>query len=240
MEQEAARGDSQARLLRAAAMITTVQELGYQGVHIGGNRLCFADIKFIMDQVEQTSQKQPNDPDIHFPVNNGWYLYKPVQSGQKNISKTTLHPGSKPGAAGLHRLSHQLLFSQQTISGRWFKKFCLFCAKNKSRTRMLQTVEKWIKRLLFNCRMCGDCTLASSTYLCPQSGCPKRLINGPCGGSLHGFCEVFPDRHCFWVRVYGRLDQQTTISSLSSPPALPPKNWALEKTSSWINYFKKR
>jgi methylenetetrahydrofolate reductase (NADPH) len=239
MEKEAKQGDSQARLKRAASMISCIRKLGYQGVHIGGNGLSFADIRYVIDRVEKNTQKQHYNSKIHFQVNNSWSLYKPDQKGQKNISETTLLPGSRPGAVSLHLLAHQLLFSQQTFSGRLFKKFCLFCAESPARTRMLQTVEQGIKWLLFNCRMCGDCTLAGSTYLCPQSGCPKRLVNGPCGGSLHGFCEVFPEKHCFWVRVYDRLDHNVTITSLSSSPALPPKNWALEKTSSWINYFQK-
>ena len=138
----------------------------------------------------------------------------------------------------MHELSNHLLFSDRTLSGRLFGRFCLFCARGKYRTSVLCAVEKFIKRLLFTCRMCGDCTLAHSAYLCPQSGCPKRLVNGPCGGSWKGYCEVFPERCCFWVRVYNRLDPQTTIKTLTDSPPLPPKDWALEKTSSWINYFK--
>ncbi|MGX9728926.1 MAG: methylenetetrahydrofolate reductase C-terminal domain-containing protein [Candidatus Electronema sp. VV] len=57
---------------------------------------------------------------------------------------------------------------------------------------LLARMERAVKRLLFNCRMCGDCTLPRSVFLCPQSGCPNRLVNGTCGGSRFGF----------WVRVY--------------------------------------
>jgi len=88
--------------------------------------------------------------------------------------------------------------------------------------------------------MCGDCTLSDSTYLCPQSGCPKKLVNGPCGGSNNSRCEVFPDRRCFYVRVYMRCDRKTTISSLAAKPILQPKNWALEQESSWINHFRQK
>jgi methylenetetrahydrofolate reductase (NADPH) len=87
--------------------------------------------------------------------------------------------------------------------------------------------------------MCGDCALTKSAYLCPQSGCPKQLVNGPCGGSRKGNCEVYPERPCFWVRVYKRLDPQTTLAKLTDA-ALPPKDWALKNTSSWINYFSRK
>ena len=89
--------------------------------------------------------------------------------------------------------------------------------------------------------MCGDCTLAESNYLCPQSGCPKKMINGPCGGSLHGYCEVYPgERLCFWVKVYNRhpISSPQKMSLRFSP--LPPKDWALQGSSSWLNYFSGR
>jgi hypothetical protein len=41
------------------------------------------------------------------------------------------------------------------------------------------------------------------------------------------------------VRVYERLEPQTSLADLAAQPHLPPKDWALEKTSSWINYFKR-
>ncbi len=239
MEREAATGDAQARLNRAAAMIVRVKELGYQGVHIGGNGLAFEDLKHVMDRIEQMEgEPELPAPDYDFPIKNSWYFYMPDQNETDRPSLTPLAPGSRPGSKKVHALTHDLLFSKQTLTGRLFAGFCLFCARRKYRTSVLRAVEKFIKRLLFNCRMCGDCTLAHSAYLCPQSGCPKRLVNGPCGGSWKGYCEVFPERCCFWVRVYDRLDPQTTIKTLTDSPPLPPKDWALEKTSSWINYFK--
>ncbi|NOQ46578.1 MAG: hypothetical protein GQ559_07890, partial [Desulfobulbaceae bacterium] len=63
---------------------------------------------------------------------------------------------------------------------------------------------------------------------------------GPCGGSNNRACEVYPDRLCFWVRVYERLDRSTTIQSLGDTPSMPPKDWSLDRSSSWINYFSGR
>ena len=51
---------------------------------------------------------------------------------------------------------------------------------------------------------------------------------------------MHPERRCFWVRVYERLDQQTTLQHLAAPPHLPPKDWALEHSSFWISFFTKQ
>ncbi len=241
MEQEAAAGDTRARLNRAASMIVCLKKLGFNGVHLGGNCLDFEDIKHVLDKVEQLEGvTELSDPDCDFPIKECWYFFRSAQSdaNKEKLNMTPLKPGKRPGTARIHALTHYLLFSEKTVTGRLFGQFCLFCAGGKYRTRMLRSVERFIKRLLFNCRMCGDCTLARSAYLCPQSGCPKQLVNGPCGGSRKGYCEVFPERRCFWVRVYERLDPHATIETLTEPPALHPKDWALEKTSSWINHFK--
>lgn len=241
MEQEHAARDSKARLYRAAAMIVQVKNFGYQGVHIGGNGLGFADVRFVMDRAEEMD-RGVNMPtgDFNFPNTTSWYYYKVPCSSTGKPVMTHLTPGSKPGGTAGHALTHHLLFSTKTVTGRSFAKFCRFCAKGTFRSKFLYTVERIIKGLLFNCRMCGDCTLMQSTYLCPQSGCPKRLVNGPCGGSSNGRCEVFPERRCFWVRVYERLDAQSSVRSLTDCPHLPPKDWALDNTSSWINYFQKQ
>lgn len=241
MEREAAAGKSNARLNRAAAMITRLKKIGYQGVHLGGTSLNFEDIRYVMDKVEKLD-KEPGQPslDCDFPIRDSWYLYRPQLDNGIPVVEKTLTPGTIPGSVKIHALTHHLLFNDQTWTGRLFGRFCLFCDHGKYRRNILRIVEQVIKQLLFNCRMCGDCTLARSGYLCPQSGCPKRLVNGPCGGSRKGFCEVFPERRCFWILVYDRLDTGVTIKTLTESSSLPPKDWALEKTSSWIYYFSSR
>ena len=55
------------------------------------------------------------------------------------------------------------------------------------------------------CHMCGDCMLGQTGGICPISRCAKSLVNGPCGGSKNGRCEVNPDNPCAWVEIYNRL-----------------------------------
>jgi hypothetical protein len=63
-------------------------------------------------------------------------------------------------------------------------------------------VEKVVKGLLFDCRMCGECVLSSTGMSCPMN-CPKSLRNGPCGGvRADGNCEVSPKMKCVWVQAY--------------------------------------
>jgi hypothetical protein len=68
--------------------------------------------------------------------------------------------------------------------------------------RPVAGVEKAVKGLLFDCRMCGQCVLSSTGMSCPMN-CPKSLRNGPCGGVRDdGNCEVKPAMRCVWVEAY--------------------------------------
>jgi len=68
--------------------------------------------------------------------------------------------------------------------------------------RPTAAVERSIKGLLFDCRMCGQCILSSTGMSCPMN-CPKNLRNGPCGGvRANGNCEVRPEMKCVWVDAF--------------------------------------
>ena len=67
--------------------------------------------------------------------------------------------------------------------------------------RPVAAVEKSVKGLLFDCRMCGQCILSSTGMSCPMN-CPKNLRNGPCGGvRADGHCEVKPEMKCVWIEA---------------------------------------
>jgi len=55
------------------------------------------------------------------------------------------------------------------------------------------------------CQLCGECVVDYTGGLCPLTLCAKGLLNGPCGGSSGGMCEVFKDRECGWHLIYERL-----------------------------------
>jgi methylenetetrahydrofolate reductase (NADPH) len=105
-------------------------------------------------------------------------------------------------------------------------------------SRVLLFFEQLIKVPLFRCQGCGECLLSSTAFICSQN-CPKRLRNGPCGGTREdGSCEVFPDRKCTWYRIYVRSKLLHRTSLLYRTNRI--HNWALEGTSSWLNVFRKR
>ena len=65
--------------------------------------------------------------------------------------------------------------------------------------RPVAAIERSVKGLLFDCRMCGQCILSSTGMSCPMN-CPKNLRNGPCGGvRANGHCEVRPEMKCVWL-----------------------------------------
>lgn len=238
MEREKDNGDTRARLVRAAEMVAVLKGLGFSGVHLGGNGLSFADIRFVLDTADDLEGDWQNlRHEVHYPVAKTWYYFPPEEPGTCGRSRRELQPGRSCRDQVVHIFMHSLFFSPPNLTSRLFGRFCRFCAATRLRTSILRSFETWLKRLLFYCRMCGDCTLAESTYLCPQSGCPKKLLNGPCGGSRNMTCEVHPERYCFWVRVYNRLPRFTAITELVDRPFLPPKDWSLEGTSSWINFY---
>ncbi len=67
------------------------------------------------------------------------------------------------------------------------------------------------------CSLCGDCLLEITGGICPVTRCSKGLLNGPCGGSSEGKCEVDPERDCAWALIYeelkkrGKLDRMKAI-----------------------------
>ena len=79
------------------------------------------------------------------------------------------------------------------------------------------------------CSGCGDCTLAVFGGICPFTRCAKKLINGPCGGSQNGRCEVNSETDCAWHLIIERLKTLGQMDNLRI--YLPPKNWAASLSS---------
>jgi ferredoxin len=75
-----------------------------------------------------------------------------------------------------------------------------------------------------NCLGCGDCMLAQFGGVCPLARCSKQLLNGPCGGSKGGVCEVKPDLPCAWQEIINRLEKFGALDRLER--IVPPKDWS--------------
>jgi ferredoxin len=77
----------------------------------------------------------------------------------------------------------------------------------------------WAER----CAACGDCVLGLTGGICPIARCSKSLLNGPCGGSEEGHCEIDPEVDCAWQLIYDRLSSMDKLHVLLD--LQPPKNW---------------
>jgi hypothetical protein len=93
-------------------------------------------------------------------------------------------------------------------------------------------VEKRVKGLMFDCRMCGQCILSSTGMSCPMN-CPKQLRNGPCGGvRANGNCEVEPDMPCVWVKAWEGSRQMVHGDAILA--VQKPVDQSLRETSAWL------
>jgi len=73
------------------------------------------------------------------------------------------------------------------------------------------------------CHGCGDCVLGWTGGVCPIARCSKSIMNGPCGGSQDGRCEINADVPCGWQLIYDRLKAQGRLELLDE--VIPPKDW---------------
>ena len=74
--------------------------------------------------------------------------------------------------------------------------------------------------LKYDCGQCGECYLNLTGGICPITACSKSLINGPCGGTKNGKCEVDPEMECGWERIYRRLEKLGRLDAFKSPVQL--------------------
>jgi ferredoxin len=72
------------------------------------------------------------------------------------------------------------------------------------------------------CAQCGQCLLGETAGICPITACHKGLINGPCGGTNNGKCEVDKDKDCAWTLIYQRLKEQGRLDLMRKYQ--PPRN----------------
>ena len=102
---------------------------------------------------------------------------------------------------------------------RRFKNKPVFPALN---TKFMGASERqgvWSER----CQGCGDCLLGMTGGICPIARCAKQLMNGPCGGSSRGHCEIGEDTDCAWALIWERLKELGQIERYVE--ITPAKDW---------------
>ncbi len=75
------------------------------------------------------------------------------------------------------------------------------------------------------CSLCGECILDRTGGICPVTACPKGILNGPCGGTKDGHCEVSPEIPCAWVRIWERMEKLGQAEEFKTT-TLGAKNWS--------------
>jgi hypothetical protein len=64
------------------------------------------------------------------------------------------------------------------------------------------------------CTQCGTCIIGETGGICPVTNCHKGLVNGPCGGTNHGKCEIDVDKDCVWTLIYNRLKDLDRLDAM--------------------------
>jgi 5,10-methylenetetrahydrofolate reductase len=121
-----------------------------------------------------------------------------------------------------------------TPGRRWQPAYFPF-HKDSPFDQAVEAVERGVKGLLFGCRMCGNCLLQETAFICPME-CPKGLRNGPCGGSTPEHCYVDETRPCIWYKIYERAEKMGRSHKLLE--VLPPLDWEKVGTDTWMDVYR--
>jgi methylenetetrahydrofolate reductase (NADPH) len=229
-ESEAPDGGLSGRLERAARSIAVLKGIGYAGAYIGGTHDA-NHIRWMIRRAEELAPKwEELYEELQYGKKDGFYLYKrdPQPKPTRTFLPTVMDaagktlpfvPWSKSAReSAMKRViaaAFRWLDGHPTLS-HWFERF-----------------EFYSKKEVFGCQNCGNCVLGSMEYVCPQT-CPKQMRNGPCGGTLHGACEVI-DQECIWVQVMARAEASNTVDQLKL--FIPPPDRTLTGTASWLNFY---
>ncbi len=224
----------------AARQVAIMKGLGFRGAHIGGFGLSFEDKRKVIDTAESIGDSWRDCVDeLFYPQAEEYFFFE--RDPQTGLSTDTPTTNIRKKADGpriefeLMKFVHDRFFEPGSAGFRLARGVCSCIDRNETATKAFGSVEKAVKYVMNNCEACGDCSLAEMAFLCPESGCPKGLRNGPCGGSFQGICEL-EDRKCFWTRVVKRWDKEDKLDKIKKPEPVY-RNEALRDSSSWLNYY---
>lgn len=229
----------------AAKQIAIYRGLGYRGAYLGGvhtvaeiERVLEIERGFAPDDWKQFARE------IQYSRPGEFFVFdRDEATGLANPEK--LEPayeaslGTRPKTANVtftyrfSKFAHDLMFTPG--KGLWNAgaRLCRGAKDSMQGPGWMRAVEHASKRVMFDCRDCGDCSLSEMAFLCPESACAKNQRNGPCGGTRDGKCEVY-DYECIWSRAYERLKSDGREDQLlAHTPAV--QDQSLRYTSSWAN-----
>ncbi len=239
---ESAGGDKgrQARLDRAAKMYALAKGMGYKGAYISGQGLPFESVEYIVARGDELAARWMDlVPEFDYAQDKGFYLFeRDARTGlNTDVPARRTQPPARPAIYRVSQAVHSAVFEPTGPLFRPVRKLMARIDRSPFWKGALHRVERCSKNSMYACKDCGDCALFDAAYLCPVSQCPKDQRNAPCGGSYEGWCEVYPGEvECIWVRAYRRLKSEGREHEIGAA-IVPPCDWELWQTSSWINYF---
>ena len=232
----------------AAKQLAVFKGLGFAAGYLGG----IAKAEVFGEIIDLAESYRPEDwrdfiREIQYSQPDEFFLFEHDRltclSGPTRINteyRKSLHEQPKSKQVTLnYRLSrwvHKMAFTRdQGMYGFLRRLFARWDKKQGLSLRMVHGIERESKRLMYGCEDCGDCNLPDCAYLCPRHVCSKSSLNGPCGGSAGGRCEL-DDKECFWARVYERLKAYGETEEMLDRPAkiYDPR---LKNTSAWANFY---
>jgi ferredoxin len=74
------------------------------------------------------------------------------------------------------------------------------------------------------CRGCGKCILHYTGGICPIARCAKSLLNGPCGGTNKGKCEINKNLDCAWFLIVEKMKKLGRLEKLLE--IQQPNDWS--------------
>jgi methylenetetrahydrofolate reductase (NADPH) len=234
----------------SAKMAVILKGLGYKGVHLCVFPLNYSKLEIFMEnfyKFENRWQEFLEEFDEKVQYFEGNKLKeKPLAFVFKNFTQAELVKTREKKSFFFYfsEVFHYAFFSKNVPWYPLWVKLAKFIDKHPLLKKCFTAIEYFIKSILYKCQECGDCALYEFNYVCPQQGCAKHLLNGPCGGSIDGYCEVYPfEKKCFFIKSMERAPSKKQVKKLLLPNSqfyLPPRNWALDKTSSWLNFYLER
>ncbi|MFP4530202.1 MAG: methylenetetrahydrofolate reductase C-terminal domain-containing protein [Halodesulfurarchaeum sp.] len=231
-----------AMIERAAKMYAFMKGMGFAGVHIGGHGADYDDVEYIVERGEElVAEWEDLVEEFEYPGDFYYYYERDPETGL-NTDEHAPRPESPRQDLKYRgfKVAHEVMFEPD---GALFGPM-RYTAKKVDDTWMegpYESFERVAKTISNECQECGNCALFDLAYLCPMSQCPKNERNGPCGGSHDGYCEVYPEQdECIYVRAYRKLKADGGMEKAREKlreTYIPPPDYDLEGTSSWINYY---
>ena len=227
---------------RTAKLGLILKGLGYRGIHIGGIHRNFSTVAAILDRMEEMENNWQDHMEEFKDCNHRYYFFFTPEKNRDNV------PTRKERIGGaltdycpylFLKNAHHVFFNKESRAAARYARIATFFDDHNVSWLVKLIMEDPLKKLFLSCQSCGDCAIQHIGFQCPESGCPKYTRNGACGGSKDGYCEVNPDKLCIWVRAYRRYKRYGDEEKLSQS-FVPPRLWALNRSSSWINFHLNR